>query len=169
MRGAWAESFWALAQTVASPGESGALDALPAGTTGYGASLARSLVALLLVCVAAWGALRWAAKRGVGLGAAPGRVRVLERVALDARRALFVVRADERVLLLGAGETGAPVLLTELAPQPEGARVEQAPAPSGFLEALARVRAHAIAQTPSEADANSSTPTAAASHTEDRA
>ena len=41
-----------------------ALDELPAGTGGFGAQLVRTSVALLIVCVAAWWLVRYAARRG---------------------------------------------------------------------------------------------------------
>jgi len=46
------------------------------------------------------------------------RVKVIERVGLDPRRALFLVEVDGRQLLLGAGEGGV-VLLKEMAPEPQ--------------------------------------------------
>lgn len=122
----------------------GALDGgLPPGTTGYGAALLRSIVALAVVCVAAWVSLRWAAKRGIALGgnAKGARVRVLERVALDARRTLFVVQADERVLLLGAGDGGGLTLLTELAAKEPARESASAGGESAsFKGVLARLR-----------------------------
>jgi hypothetical protein len=41
-------------------------------------------------------------------------VRVLERIPLEGRRALYLVELGDRVLLIGAGEGGAPALLTEI-------------------------------------------------------
>ncbi len=40
---------------------------------------------------------------------------MLERVALDPRRSLYLVKVGERVLLLSAGDGGAPALVAELA------------------------------------------------------
>jgi flagellar biogenesis protein FliO len=84
---------------------------------GYAWEMVRTLLALAGVCLLAWVVLRMLAQRGFGRAlprGGPSRVEVLERVPLDARRALYVVRADGRVLLLGLGESGAPVLVTEL-------------------------------------------------------
>lgn len=82
---------------------------------GYGAALLQSLLALAAVCILAWVVLRWSAKAGLGTG---GRhLEVLERLALDHRRGLVLVRAGERVLLLGVGEGAAPTLVAELDPK----------------------------------------------------
>jgi flagellar biogenesis protein FliO len=87
-------------------------------------SVLRAMFALLGVCALAWVLLPLLARRGVfrfagqlsgGRGA---RVRVLERVALSPRRQLYLVQADSRVFLLGAGEAGAPALIAELEPEP---------------------------------------------------
>ena len=83
---------------------------LPAATTGYGVALVQALLALAFVCVLAFWVLRWVARRGFLGAAGSGRVRVLERVALDARRAVFLVKVGERVLLLGAGDAALTVL-----------------------------------------------------------
>lgn len=83
---------------------------------GYGAALLQALLALGGVCVLAWVVLRFGARRGFGVGAGRGgRVTVLERVALDPRRSLYLVKVGERVLLLSAGDGGAPALVAELA------------------------------------------------------
>lgn len=85
--------------------------------TGYGVALLQGLLALLAVCVLAWVVLKWAAGRGFGVAGQGKRVRVLERVPLDARRSLFLVQVGERVLLLGAGEGASPTTLAELTPE----------------------------------------------------
>lgn len=88
-----------------------AVDELPAGTGGFGAQLARTSVALLLVCLAAWWLVRAAARRGM-LGAATrgSHMTVIERVSLDPRRALHLVRVGKRVLVLGASDEGLRTL-----------------------------------------------------------
>jgi flagellar biosynthetic protein FliO len=106
---------------------------------GYGVVLLQTLFALAGVCVLAWVVLRWGARRGLGMGALGGRVRVLERIALEPRRALYVVKVGERVLLLGAGDGGSPTLITEIDPAtlpPEEARK---PTGEAFRDVLARV------------------------------
>lgn len=105
--------------------------------TGYGAALLQSLLALLAVCILAWVVLRWVSQRGVGLGTGK-RVRVLERVPLDARRQLYLVEVGGKVLLIGAGDGSAPRLIAEVDP---GALPEpEAPPGMSFAQVLARLR-----------------------------
>jgi flagellar biogenesis protein FliO len=85
-------------------------------------SVVRTLLALLGVCALAWVVLAALARRGIGVvgGVQRGaRVEVLQRVALAGRSRLYLVRADGRVFLLGAGDGGAPSLIAELAPETE--------------------------------------------------
>src|SRR5690606_12775449 len=83
---------------------------------GYAQALLEALLSLGLVCILAFGLLRWLARRGGRMGApGQGALQVLERTALDARRAVFLVRAGDRVLLLGVGDGGAPTVLQEWA------------------------------------------------------
>jgi flagellar biogenesis protein FliO len=93
------------------------LQASGIGAGGYAADLLRVLFALAAVCLLAWGSLKLLAARGLPLGRRAGaNVEVLERVALEQRRSLYLVRAGSRVLLLGVGEGGAPQLVAELDP-----------------------------------------------------
>ena len=83
----------------------------------------RALFALLGVCALAWVLIPLLARRGVfkfagHLSGGGARLRVLERVALSPRRQLYLVQADSRVFLLGAGESGAPSLIAELSVVP---------------------------------------------------
>ena len=79
-------------------------------------SVMRTLLALLGVCALAWVVLAALARRGIGVGRAAGgaRLHVLERLALSPRRTLYLVRADERVFLVGAAEAGGLSLIAEL-------------------------------------------------------
>ncbi len=81
----------------------------PGSTAGLGAALVQTLVALAAVCGLAWWLLRWGGRRALG-HYGEGRVKVLERVSLDPRRSLFLVKLGERVLLLGASEQSLTVL-----------------------------------------------------------
>ena len=97
------------------------------------ASALRALFALLGVCTLAWVLIPLLARRGVfrfavGLGRSPARLQVLERVALSPRRHVYLVRADARVFLLGAGEGGAPSLIAELEPEFEPEPLRSRPA-----------------------------------------
>lgn len=104
---------------------------------GYAFEMLRTLLALAGVCVLAWAVLRMLAKRGIGqpFAGKGAMVQVLQRVPLDARRALYVVRAGERLLLVGVGESGAPTLVAEIDPALVDARAaanaSDAPAASG--------------------------------------
>jgi flagellar protein FliO/FliZ len=71
--------------------------------------LLSTTVALAFVCALAVGALRLLGPRRF-LGK---RLRVVEKLPLDARRSLYVVEVDGRQLLLGAGD-GPLTLLREL-------------------------------------------------------
>ncbi len=104
---------------------------------GYGIALLQTLFALFAVCILAWVVLRWSARRGLGVGR--GRVRVLERVPLDGRRSLYLIEVGERVLLVGAGDGGAPSLLTELDPS----ELPPLPERPGLAELVARMRGQA--------------------------
>ncbi len=112
------------------------LQARPEATLpgGYGAALVQTLLALGGVCVLAWVVLRWASRRGLGVGRGQ-RIKVVERVPLDARRALFLVEVGGKMLLVATGD-GAPTLLTELDP----ADVPTPEKPASFADVLKRIR-----------------------------
>ena len=105
------------------------------------------LAVVLLVLAGAWIFTRWAGKNlggsfaGFGGG---GRVEVLDRTNLDRDRAILLVRAGERYLLLGSAPGGL-TLLAELTAE-EGENWNPPP-PSGgtekppeFLALLRRLR-----------------------------
>ncbi len=78
-----------------------------------GWTLVRTLVVLGLVVGLAWLTLNVGLRRLMGLqGPAPGRalVSVLERVPLDQKRSLFVVRAAGEVLLIGGGDSALALI-----------------------------------------------------------
>jgi len=116
------------------------LQASQAVPGGYGTALLQTLFALAGVCVLAWVVLRWGAQRGFGTGGVGGRVRVVERIPLDPRRSLFVVKAGERVLLLGVGDGAAPTLLTELDASLLATTTTSPAAAASFRDILARLR-----------------------------
>ena len=77
----------------------------------------RLVLALAAVCLLAWAVLRWAARRGLGVGSKPGSsLEVLERVALDPKRTLYLLRAGKRVLVVGAADGAGLQMLAELDP-----------------------------------------------------
>ncbi len=93
---------------------------------------------LAAVCILAWVVLRWGAKRGFALSGQGARVRVIERIALDARRSLYLVRVGDKILLLGAGDQSAPAVLAELSPADVPEAPARAPAKS-FADVLKRL------------------------------
>src|SRR2546426_989712 len=106
----------------------------PLGAFDFGAGLLRAALALLAVSALAVLVLRSLRGRLPG-GAAS--LRVLDRLALEPRRTLYLVEVAGRVLLVGVGE-GPMSVLAELdaaklpAPQPEPA------APGGGIAAAVR-------------------------------
>ena len=104
---------------------------------GYGVALLQTLLALAAVCILAWVVLRWGARRGVGIGGSRGLVRVLERIPLDARRALYLVQVGDKVLLLGGGDGAAPSVLREMDASELPPEAERG---SGFSAVLAKLR-----------------------------
>lgn len=80
---------------------------------GYLWDFARSVLALLGAGALVWLMLRALGQRGFAK-AAEGPVRVLQRVPLDPQRALYVVRAGDKTLLIGCGQGASPSVLAEL-------------------------------------------------------
>lgn len=109
-----------------------------------GGSIALSFVSLGLVCLLAYVALRWLARRGVGR--AQGPLQVIARCPLEPRRSVYLVSAAGRCFLVGVGD-GPMALLAELDPAAvEAASEVPAPLPGGagaagaaFAAVLARV------------------------------
>lgn len=94
---------------------------------GYLWDFTRSVLALLGA-----GALVWLLLRGLqqrGFVRSEGPVRVVQRVPLEPRKSLYVVRAGERTLLIGCADGAAPALIAELpqdasVPEPSAAERE---------------------------------------------
>jgi flagellar biogenesis protein FliO len=94
--------------------------AAPLADTSFALDLLRTLLALGLVCALVFVSLRLLARRGFAgfaFGRSAGPVRVLQRVPLEPRRALYLIAAGKRVLLIGSGDGGAPRLIAELDPE----------------------------------------------------
>jgi flagellar biogenesis protein FliO len=91
-------------------------DPAPAlGSELYG--LLQAALALVVVALLAVVCLRWLARRGWGRNRGT-LVEVEERVALDARNSLMVVRVEGRRLLLATHHAGPARLVTELGAAP---------------------------------------------------
>jgi flagellar biosynthetic protein FliO len=104
---------------------------------GFGGSLAVSLVSLGVVCVLAYGVLKFLSRRG--LGRANGPIAVVARCPLEPRRALYVVETAGRCFLIGVGD-GPMTMLAELGAAEVRASLPVAGEPGAkFGEVLARV------------------------------
>ena len=103
----------ALAQAVDSGGSD-------ENTGGLLWTLARTFLVLTLVIVLVYVTLNFGLRRLMGLrglgGGQRSAVVVLERIALDPKRTLFVLKAGKEFLLVAAGEAGMS-LLTKLDPE----------------------------------------------------
>ena len=101
----------------------------------YTAYLVETFFTLVVVCAIAFAVL-WGAKR-LGVGRASGSIRLVGQLPLDARRAIYLVKIGEQVIVVGASEGG----LTKLGEMP-AADVPQEieKAPLKFADVLARVR-----------------------------
>ena len=95
-------------------------------------SLLGGLLLFVLVLLLAWFCSRWLGGYYRARGGQAGTVQVLERTAIGPDRTLMVVRAGERVWLLGVTPLG------ELSPDayPEEAAPEALPGPMEFSAAL---------------------------------
>jgi flagellar biogenesis protein FliO len=89
----------------------------------YAGYLVETFVTLLAVCLIAFVVLYGA--RRMGLGRPRGPIHLVGHLPLDARRAIYLVKVGEQVLVVGVGEGGmtklgevsAAYLPAELAPQ----------------------------------------------------
>ena len=102
-------------------------------TSALAAYLLESLLVLLVV-----GGLGWLVSylaRRAGVARATGSLELLGRLPLETRRAVYVVRVLDQVLILGASETG----LAKLGELPESALAEfrKAPAAASWAALLA--------------------------------
>jgi flagellar biogenesis protein FliO len=114
---------------------------LAAEELNLGWALVRTIVVLGIVVALAYLSLNVGLRRLMGLGPAAGRkglVTVIERVPLDQKRSLYVVKAGDEVLLLGSSELSLsfltkldPGVLQALDPASAGA-----PQMSPFLQKL---------------------------------
>jgi flagellar biosynthetic protein FliO len=101
----------------------------------YAGYLLETLVTLVGVCALAFAVLYGA--RRFGIGRASGSIRLVGQLPLDARRAIYLVRIGESVLVVGASEGG----LTKLGEIPASELPkEEEPKALRFADVLARVR-----------------------------
>ncbi|WP_245767525.1 flagellar biosynthetic protein FliO [Stigmatella erecta] len=121
-----------------------AAEAVPEEPESMGWTLVRTLLLLAAVVASIYLTLNVGLRRLMGLQGVPvGRpsvVAVLERLPLDQRRTLFVLKAADEYLLVGGGEGGLQLLSKLDAAAVERIRAERPPAPaiplSPFLQKL---------------------------------
>ncbi len=101
----------------------------------YAGYLLETFITLGVVCALAFVVLYGA--RRFGVGRASGSIRLVGQLPLDARRAIYLVRIGESVLVVGASEGG----LTKLGEVPAAslpAEIERKPL--RFADVLSRLR-----------------------------
>ena len=81
----------------------------------YGIFILETLVALAVIALAAWGAVRIARARMGARGGEKGRLKIIERLPLEPRRAVYLIEADGRTMLIGSSE-GSLRLIEDLGP-----------------------------------------------------
>lgn len=100
----------------------------------YAGYIVQTMVTLLAVCAVAFVVLYGA--RRLGIGRPRGPVALLGVLPLDARRAIYLVKVGEQVIVVGASEAG----LTRLGEMSAAELPPEAPAePSPFAEVFARI------------------------------
>ncbi len=109
---------------------------LAAAELDLGWSLVRTLVVLGLVVAIAYLTLNVGLRKLLGLapmGARKGLVSVIERVALDQKRALYVIKAGDELLLLGSADQTLSLITRLDAKHLEGLATAPAPNPTAPL------------------------------------
>ena len=98
--------------------------------------LVETFVTLVVVCALAFVVLYGA--RRFGIGRATGSIKLVGQLPLDARRAIYLVKIGEQVIVVGASEAGftklGEVAAGDLPPEPD-----PSPAFPPFAEILARL------------------------------
>jgi flagellar biosynthetic protein FliO len=105
--------------------------------TGFGMALLKLMVALLVVCGLAYGALRLLRRHLVASGTRGSILRVVDRCPLAPRQNLWVVEVGRRRLLIGTTD-GCIAKLAELEPGEVKADTRQEGARKSFKEVLTR-------------------------------
>jgi len=111
--------------------------------------LVETLITLVVVIALAILVLYVARRAGVGRSSGP--LRLVGRLPLEARRAVYLVRVGKRIYVLGSSEAGLKKL-GEI-PEQEVDWTEEAPTPA-FSEVLARVLKGRAGQERNDADAD---------------
>jgi len=114
---------------------------LEAGSS-FGWMLLQTLLALLFICGIAWLLLRLMGRYSNGLGSSKGMIEIVDRVAIDQRKSLYIMKVTGRWLLVGSSEAGLQ-LLTELDPA-TAADAAEAASPRRLRIAAASSKARGI-------------------------
>ena len=96
----------------------------------YSSYLAETFTTLVVVCGLAFLVL-WGARR-LGIGGQLGAARLVGRLPLDARRAIYLVKVGPKVLVVGASEAG----LTKLGEMSESDLPDEPPPPKNPFAAI---------------------------------
>ena len=106
-----------------------------------GAYILQTSLTLLGICLLAW--LLISVSRRLGVSANAGPVGLVGRLALDAKRSVYLVRVGRRVLVLGGSEAGLTSLaelgeeeLSESAAEPMQSAYDSKPAKNAFGKLL---------------------------------
>ena len=84
---------------------------MPADPPSFGALLLQLVISLALVCGLAWVIIKFGLARWLGRQNRPGAgMEVIETLPLGGRRAIFLVRALDRLLVVGATDQGLSTL-----------------------------------------------------------
>ena len=117
----------------------------PAAVGPYSSYLVETFVTLVVVCGLAFVVLYGA--RRLGIGQPSGAARLVGRLPLDARRAIYLVKVGAKVLVVGASEAG----LTKLAEMDEAELPKEEPAKTtDFGAVLARAMGKKKKEGPSD-------------------
>ena len=80
-------------------------------TTDFGWLLVKTTLILIAVCLLSYLFIRFLARRMSSLGRGSStKLEVMDRLVLEHRRSIYVVRAGSRTVLLGAGESEVTLL-----------------------------------------------------------
>ncbi len=120
----------------------------PEPVPSYGWMLAKTLLALVFVCVLAYVLLRWGLPRLFRPGPTGRKLELLGRLPLEGRRAVYLVRVLDKAYVLAAGEGGMEVL-DEL-PAERARQALAGPGPLQSTEPTARRAPDSLQEAPAE-------------------
>ncbi len=130
-------------------------DAAPVEELNLGWTLVRTFVVLGFIIMVIYVTLNFGLRRLMGISAVPrgqAVVQVVERIPLDQKRAMFVVKAAGEYLLIGGGDGSLQLIAKLDAPEVEKLRLQRLPgiALSPFLQKLLKRREDPAAPAPGD-------------------